>query len=159
MENEDRFAVKGVGEIKRNYKELAKIITDPEFMKKSQDTMKEAKILREKPGSFRVIYQENKAPFPVSNRDSVGVGKFVEDDKSILFAFCSPEAEYPHPVPKGVVRAHVYIQAHYFEKLDENTTRYTMLGDADPKGSIPMAVVNMMVGKKGAFPSNVLKFL
>lgn len=104
-------------------------------------------------GQDKVLYQQYKAPWPVSNRDFVSVSHLARVDNKIYLGVKS--VEYPHPEVKGVVRGWIHIGGYILEKIDENTTRITYISDSDTKGSLPGLVKNAVSQKQGGIAARV----
>ena len=86
----------------------------------------------------------------VDPRDSVILfgWKMEEGDQKITIAGGS--VEHPGAVEiKGRVRAHCEVTGYELVDLGGGKTRMVFIGQFDPKGNVPIMIVNKMVGKQG----------
>lgn len=115
--------------------------------------------------NFRIYYEENKAPWPVSNRDQVIAQRILERDDGFLIQNKSIDGVVPEV--KGVVRSEVFFSGNYMKRISDTVTEITFCGSIDPRGSIPDAIVkktlkkqvDKMVALKKALESNSLTSL
>eukprot|EP01128_Nolandella_sp_AFSM9_P004079 TRINITY_DN1789_c0_g1_i2.p1 TRINITY_DN1789_c0_g1~~TRINITY_DN1789_c0_g1_i2.p1 ORF type:complete len:245 (+),score=43.82 TRINITY_DN1789_c0_g1_i2:104-736(+) len=93
----------------------------------------------------RILYQKNKVPWPLWDRESlVSQTKYTESDGTIFVVAGS--TEIPTDVkldPSNYVRATVYMGALIF-KPEGTGTRFTRLLLTDPEGNIPTVIVTMV---------------
>ena len=94
-------------------------------------------------GDF-VLYMVLDFPFPLKDRDMVVKGKISKDANGNISiknkAIASGKA-----VNSNYIRLKNYEGDWIFQKLAANKTKVTTTGFADPEGSIPQSVTNMLV--------------
>ena len=102
----------------------------------------------------------------VDNRDtctfavqSPTAGHPTEPDKACFFAGAT-SVEHPLvPLLRGCVRAEVKISVTIIEPHGEDACRYTSIVHSDPKGQVPAAVVNKVVGMSGGSMHKMKAFM
>ena len=97
----------------------------------------------DKKGEF-TLYMVLDFPFPLKDRDMVVKGKMSKDANGNIIiknkAIASGKAINP-----DYVRLKNYEGDWIFQKMGANKTKVTTTGFADPEGSIPQSVTNMLV--------------
>ena len=139
MERSERVVTKAQTIVKLPIDTLANFFSDPLYMKKMTDRVTKAEVLYKGPG-FHVIQFCMKGFAFVSDREMVVVFTFHREGDKIYLG--NRSCEYPVAVDKDVVRAFTHCAGNILEKIDENTTRITNIGDIDMNGSIPDFVKN-----------------
>eukprot|EP01090_Pellita_catalonica_P020376 TRINITY_DN7261_c0_g1_i1.p1 TRINITY_DN7261_c0_g1~~TRINITY_DN7261_c0_g1_i1.p1 ORF type:complete len:205 (+),score=44.73 TRINITY_DN7261_c0_g1_i1:52-666(+) len=104
----------------------------------------------------RVLYQINKLPWPIWNRDFGMVMSLREFDGNYILVYKTIESDLTPKDEKNFVRGNVIVSFYLFEKGDkEGTTKVTRALHVDPAGNIPTKVIN--ASAKSTF--NVIKML
>ncbi|MDI1301236.1 MAG: START domain-containing protein [bacterium] len=85
-------------------------------------------------------------PWPLSNRDAIVAGRITQDEKTGTVVVSSRSLASPqYPVRDDFVRMPDIDGSWTFRPLSNGFVEVTMQGRADPGGSIPAAVVNMII--------------
>ena len=85
----------------------------------------------------------------VSNRDFVMIRKYYEKDGRHYYICVSIDDDKIRPVSKNFVRGKILCNATVIEAEGENT-KVSFIAHADPAGSIPAMIYNMVSLKQGA---------
>uniref|UniRef100_A0A7S0ZL62 START domain-containing protein n=1 Tax=Timspurckia oligopyrenoides TaxID=708627 RepID=A0A7S0ZL62_9RHOD len=96
--------------------------------------------------SPRMLYQRNKLPWPVADRDFVmEIGRFTDlNTKGQFLAMKSVIDEEKAPRSDGTVRANAILSAFYFMPHDSGTgSTIIRIAQIDSQGSIPSAIKKM----------------
>eukprot|EP01121_Diplochlamys_sp_Union-15-3_P009955 TRINITY_DN273_c0_g1_i1.p1 TRINITY_DN273_c0_g1~~TRINITY_DN273_c0_g1_i1.p1 ORF type:complete len:205 (+),score=43.29 TRINITY_DN273_c0_g1_i1:70-684(+) len=114
--------------------------------KKYDDGIQKWEIKEQIDANTRIVYQDNKLGFPLSNRDMVMIqGRFHEGDTYYL-VFKSIDYSGA-PATSDKVRATVTISAWIFAPAEAGKTKATRILHVDPAGNIPSMVVNSQAKK------------
>ena len=97
----------------------------------------------DKKGEF-TIYMVLDFPFPLKDRDMVVRGKMLKDANGNI-TIKNKAISQGKPVNSSYVRLINYEGDWIFQKLSANKVKVTTTGFADPEGSIPQSVTNMLV--------------
>mmetsp|Transcript_31298 Transcript_31298/g.30959 ORF Transcript_31298/g.30959 Transcript_31298/m.30959 type:complete len:206 (+) Transcript_31298:26-643(+) len=138
--------IKAIGLINRTPQQIVDVICDYQHKSEWDDMCVESLMVQEFDPNYRVLYQRFWAPWPISHRDFVFASKVSNIGEDIIIVAKSVETELA-PEKSGVVRGSINTSGFYLQKLGENLTRLTYLVSVDPKGSLPLWVVNQL-GKK-----------
>jgi len=93
--------------------------------------------------NLRIVYQVNKLPWPLWNRDFSLLMHRREDEGRHFLLFCSVEhPDIPNEEANKRQRAQVSISAFIMEPQGENKTKLTRILHVDPAGNIPKKIVN-----------------
>lgn len=84
-------------------------------------------------------------PWPMSNRDAVMEGSISQDAKGVVTVKSHGVESSVYPVPSGYVRMVDMVGNWRFKPLKDGMVEITMLGRANPGGSIPASVINLLV--------------
>jgi hypothetical protein len=127
-------------------------VFDLQTQQKYDQDLLESQIIKEiVPGQISIVYAGYRAPFGVTNREFTVVRKLIEDDngKNVILSFSINYTDFP--IKDGRVRAALLVSGWILEPLpeDSNKCMCTRIVYLDPKGSIPIFVVNMFVSKAG----------
>ena len=95
----------------------------------------------------------------VSERDFLMFRRCYERDGVHIQLNVSIKNDEIKPEVKGRVRAHMFFQIFFVEKIDEETTKLTFMCHADPMGSIPAFVYNAGAVGQGAALKTIRKDL
>ncbi len=119
------------------------ILLDNDHRKDWVDRLKETKIL-EQIGPFEyVIYQEFKLPWPLKNRDFVYRGKAERDKDGRVILTLKSEDHKNAPHTKGV-RAELKESRYIITPIGKFKSKLEVEILSDPKGSIPVWLVNLI---------------
>lgn len=97
----------------------------------------------DKKGDF-TIYMVLDFPFPLKDRDMIVKGHMSKDANGIVTVKNSA-IQQGKPLSSNYVRLKDYSGDWVFQKLSANKVKVTTSGHANPEGSIPMSVVNLLV--------------
>lgn len=95
----------------------------------------------------------------VSERDFFMYRRCYERDGVHIQLNVSVKNDEIKPDVKGRVRAHMFFQIFFVEKIDDATTKLTFMCHADPKGSVPAFVYNAGAVGQGASLKTIRKDL
>ena len=121
------------------------LILNVEYASKWVPYVSETKVLSrdDKKGEF-ILYMVLDFPFPLKDRDMVVKGKISKDVNGNISiknkAIASGKA-----ANSNYIRLKNYEGDWIFQKLAANKTKVTTTGFADPEGSIPQSVTNLLV--------------
>lgn len=105
--------------------------------------LKEARILEKSSEDDLLAYNFFDAPWPARDRDFVYRIQITRELGQVLYVMQSQESDLM-PVQKSATRA-VLIESRYvLTPLNEHSTRLEMTFHADPKGKLPMWIVNIV---------------
>lgn len=118
--------------------------------------LSESRILQELTPTEKLHYDRFAAPWPAADRDIVYRGTTVhESDHGIVYIMKS-EPVSSLPEQKGVVRAQLTESSYTLTAVNESQTRVELIFHADPRGWLPLWIVNII---HRAFPFRVLENL
>jgi hypothetical protein len=142
-----------VAVVKFNIEKVVTFLGKDDTLQKLNPDLLEKKTLHLAKDNLKVLYQQYKAPWPVSNRDFVSVSQLFRVGDKVYLGIKS--IDYAHPEVKGVVRGEIFIGGYIIEKVDENSTSITYISDSDTKGSLPGMIKNSVSEKQGGVASKI----
>jgi len=156
---------KTIGIINATQKEILNILKDVDLKtaQKYEEDMLDFKIIKEiEKDKMWLFYTAFKATFPVTNREFTNVRTYIEDDgsgKSLLYGFSVNYKD--QPIIDGRVRAAVLIFGWIMEPIpnEPGKTKLTRIAQLDPKGNIPLFVVNLFIAKTGNIIASIKNFV
>ncbi len=124
---------------------ILSILTDTPRKKEWVDRLEEAKDLRIESPFSRVEYNHTAAPWPAKDRDFIFSAKAFADpsEKAVLILLKSVE-DSNTPEQDCCVRAQIVQGFYYLKSLSPQQTKVIVAVNADPKGSVPKWIVNMI---------------
>jgi len=159
---------KGVGIIDAPMDEIENVFDDQTYRKEWDEICIDARTVKRLDWRTSVVYTAFGAPWPVSARDFLAVGR-VEDEplgpeksKGVRFHYStSIDATELVPVAKGRVRGTLHYFALWLEPIPgpRPQTRVIYSLSSDPNGSIPKGIVNAANIKQPLCVANVRKFI
>lgn len=101
--------------------------------------------------NYRIYLTLGKGKFMVDPRDTCVLFGFNTEPNGDIIISGSSVTHEGAPETKGRVRAQCDIMGFLLQKVagDENKTKFSWVGKLNPKGSVPNAIVNKMIGKQG----------
>lgn len=114
-------------------------ITDLEMEKKWHKGAEKSVIISKKKEDdyeVEIKYALTKFPWPMSDRDWLTERKIFFNycgDPTQCLIICQSTTHPKYPVKDNPVRAEIAIQGHHFKKLDNNSTKLTMVTQGDVK--------------------------
>lgn len=139
-------AFRGEAVIDASIPRIASVLGDAKRRTEWVADAKESRDVRVESMSERVEYNRTGAPWPVQDRDfvyRVSVDVKREPLKQ-LWVHIKSVAESSVPPRAGVVRAELMSSRYVFTAIDEAHTRASVEIHADPKGSLPKWLVNLV---------------
>lgn len=136
-------------------KKVATILVNQSLQKQWVDAYVEGKNVSEKSEFEYVQYSQTKVPWPFQNRDFVfnAYAKIDTDPHTMLLAMNSIE-DPAMPPREGVVRGDILQSYYYLKEMSGVTaTRLVVEMKVDPKGAIPLWLVNL---SQKRWPHNTL---
>lgn len=121
------------------------LILDVNYTPKWVPNVAKAEILSrdDKKGEF-TIYMVLDFPFPLKDRDMVVKGK-MSKDKNGTISIKNTAIQQGKPLNANYIRLIDYFGDWTFQKLSTNQVKVTTTGHANPEGSIPASVTNLLV--------------
>lgn len=121
------------------------LILDVNYTPKWVPNVAKAEILSrdDKKGEFS-IYMVLDFPFPLKDRDMVVKGK-MSKDKNGTISIKNTAIQQGKPLNANYIRLTDYFGDWTFQKLSANQVKVTTTGHANPEGSIPASVTNLLV--------------
>ena len=148
---EDSFKmVKVTGSFDASPLKVKDFIFDPATLVKYDDS-KESRTELEAGSNWKVFLTKGAKFFMVDPRDTVIVLGFkIETNGTIIIAGTSVE-HGKAPAVKGRIRANCEIMGYVLVPVagNENKCTFTYIGKIDPRGSVPVMMVNKMISKQG----------
>eukprot|EP00005_Dracoamoeba_jomungandri_P012086 CAMPEP_0174263864 /NCGR_PEP_ID=MMETSP0439-20130205/20430_1 /TAXON_ID=0 /ORGANISM="Stereomyxa ramosa, Strain Chinc5" /LENGTH=223 /DNA_ID=CAMNT_0015349475 /DNA_START=28 /DNA_END=696 /DNA_ORIENTATION=- len=95
----------------------------------------------------KVVYQVNKVPFPLWNRDTVALWTVFNEDPAYYCVATSCTHPDKPEYPKQYVRNTLVIGMFCFEPSEEGGTKATRIIQIDPQGNIPVSLVSLTATK------------
>jgi hypothetical protein len=138
-------AFKGKATIAAPLPKVLSVIYDVSKIKQWLSDVKEVEVLERQANFGKIEYNRTKAQWPVRDRDFVYqvTVKVMPDQKAVEINIQS--TEHPGaPNPKGVVRGELRSGRYFLQALDQERTHLEVEIFADPKGSIPKWMVNLV---------------
>jgi len=136
-------------------KKVATILSTEALEKEWVDSYVESKIISQKNEYEHIEYDQTKVPWPFQNRDFVFnvIGKVNVSPPTMLILMKSVVDPAAPPI-SGIVRGEIVHSYYYLkEMLGTHATKMVVEMEVDPKGAIPMWLVNL--SQKG-WPHNTL---
>lgn len=122
------------------------------FLKEIENTPKwldrcdEATLVEQLSDEAVVLYVSLKMPWPVKDRDVVGLSELsFSEDRKTMYTSIKKIERADHPPVKGRVRADEMRSKLSFTEIDEGRISVLMEGHAEPGGSIPSWLANLLV--------------
>lgn len=84
-------------------------------------------------------------PWPMSNRDAIMEGYIRQDDNGVVTVKSHTIESSTHLSPSGYIRMTDMLGNWRFKPLKDGIVEVTMQGRANPGGSIPAGVINLLV--------------
>jgi hypothetical protein len=156
LPNTPIVAFKGKVIIDSPAKKVLWVIADREHRKEWVDRLDINVDLETKSKLERIIYQSFKMPLFLSNRDMVYKSVLTRDQKTRAYKFTLSSVEHPK-APKTVgVRAKLINSSYTVRPLSENKTEVIVEILSDPKGLLPIWLINLV---QKSWPLKTLKAL
>ena len=153
--NSGLVAFRGETLISAPLKKIATILNTDSFQKDWVDSFVESKILSKKDELERIEYNQTSVPWPFQNRDFVfkSVSKLNVRPPTALITMQSL-TDPAMPPRVGIVRGEMIHSYYYLKEIPGiNATKMVVEMEVNPKGEIPMWLVNL--SQKG-WPQNTL---
>ena len=143
----DVVAFRGEITMSTTLKRIATILRDEKIRKKWIDALKENKTLEQTSPLEQVDYNHTNVPWPFQDRDFVYRAKIKVEQgppQALLIVMASVDTPM-QPEKKGIVRGQVLHSFYYMKEIPgaESKTEVVIEMALDPKGAIPMWMVNL----------------
>jgi hypothetical protein len=136
---------KGKSVIEAPLAKVLSVVYDVEKIKEWLSDVKELKVLERRPNFGKVEYNRTKAQWPVRDRDFVYQVSVQIQHETKGVEILIESTEHPDaPNPKGVVRGELRSSRYFLKALDDKRTFLEVEIFADPKGSVPKWMVNLV---------------
>ncbi|KAK2946213.1 putative START domain containing protein [Blattamonas nauphoetae] len=133
---------RGIGIINKPFSQVLKILNDFSLRPKWNDKVIVAEVVEKFDDDHMIIHVKFNGS-PVTHRDfccyaltKITDEEFIEIETSVTHEKC--------PEEKGFVRAHAEITGNRLQKVDENNTRMTYMGQVDLAGMVPTFIANIV---------------
>jgi hypothetical protein len=136
---------KGETDIFSNMEELTRIILDVENSSDWDESIKEIKLLEEKPGKMIRYYVSYNVRWPFNDRDLCVEAKVIDDTISGSRTVKALPVPGMLPEIEGVERIKNYYQNWTLVPKTSDTIHVILEGMVDPGGGVPAWLVNMVV--------------
>lgn len=140
------FLVKSQGFIPATPSAIVDYIWDNSKKSQWDDMLEETTILNYFSDELKILREQFWAPWPLSHREFIFIVKRYNEANGVLLTAKSVEVEAP--VPDGIVRGELMISGWFLEPV-EGGSQATYLINADPKGLIPLFVINLLSKRQG----------
>ncbi len=136
-------------------KKVATILVEDSLQKEWVDSFVEARTLSRKNELEHVEYNQTKVPWPFQNRDFVfRVNVKINPQPATLLITMKSIEDPAAPPLKGIVRGEIIHSYYYLKEISGlRATKMVVEMEVDPKGAIPLWLVNL--SQKG-WPHNTL---
>jgi len=136
---------KGVTAIKTSLTSLVALMDDTDALPRWLHNCGEAKLVQHINQAERITYTTVKAPWPVSDRDTVTYSKIVQDPKSKVITIYLKGMPDRYPVQKGRVR--VPSLKGFWQFIPNKNGSVTVIYQlhSEPGGALPDALANSTV--------------
>lgn len=126
-------------------KKIATILIQDEYQKDWVDSFVSTRRLSEKSVFEHVKYNQTKVPWPFQNRDFVfNVHAKVSLNPATMLILMKSTNDPGAPLVEGVVRGEIIHSYYYLKELNGlRATRMVVEMEVDPKGAIPLWLVNL----------------
>lgn len=148
--------VKAVALIDASLNRVLAILDDETQYPKWVPYLSEAKLLQTVSTTEKLVYNLFDAPWPASNRDFVYRVVVSSQTENTLSYVMQSEPNSLMPEQKGVVRASLLESVYSLTSVSDNQTRVELVFHADPRGHLPIWVVNIV---HRSFPYGAIKGL
>ena len=143
---EGPLIIKTRGTVNKSPEQVLAFLWDFNNKRVTDPNLKEIRVVKTFTDSFRILYEQTNAPWPVSNRDFVYAQRYIQRDDGFLIQSRSIDGIVPDV--KGVIRAENLFNGIHIKRTPQNTTELNNIGCVDLKGSIPSAIINKMANKQ-----------
>lgn len=152
----DVVAFKGQTLINAPIGKVAEVLFDTSRKGEWVDRLVEAKNIRTMNKGERIEYNQTAAPWPVSNRDFVFNAKVeIDRERNQVRVVLKSVVDPSTPEREGIVRGELSHSAYTLTSMDNGKkTAVVVEIHADPKGSVPKWLVNMI---QKSWPRHTLK--
>jgi hypothetical protein len=137
-------------------KRIKEVLDDVAGRVKWVPYLSESKILQELTPTEKLHYDRFAAPWPAADRDIVYRGTTIRESNRGVVYIMKSEPASSLPEQKGVVRAQLLESSYSLTALNEGQTRVELIFHADPRGWLPLWIVNII---HRTFPFRVLENL
>lgn len=153
----DVVAFRGETVIPARLVKIATILNDSMIQKEWVDSLDEARIFDRRSKFESLGYNKTSVPWPFQDRDFVFKANVqVQINPPVMLIKMKSIEDAREPPRDGVVRGEILISYFYMKELPGNRTQMVIEMALDPKGAIPLWLVNSAQKK---WPHNTLKKL
>jgi hypothetical protein len=129
-----------------NLTQIEAFLKDIENTPKWLDRCDEAILVEQLSEEAVVLYVSLKMPWPVKDRDVIGLSELrFSPDRKTMYTSITKINRNDHPPVKGRIRAEEMRSELSFTELEQGKIRVQMEGHAEPGGSIPSWLANLLV--------------
>ncbi len=136
--------VKTLVTINTSIKKVQKILDNVENRKNWIPFLDHSSILHTFSNTEKLEYSLFSAPWPASDRDFVyRISQLQNDDNKIIYSMRSETSDFM-PVNEDRVRANLIESIYTLTALNSNQTNVELIFHADPKGWLPIWIINII---------------
>lgn len=147
--------VKAIAEIDADLDSVLKIIEDETSYPEWVPYLSQAKVLQTISSNEKLVYNLFDAPWPARDRDFI-YRLLVQRDENQLSYIMRSEISPLMPEQEKIVRAWLMESHYYLTRIDQSRTRIELVFHADPRGRLPVWIVNIV---HRSFPFDAIKGL
>lgn len=92
-----------------------------------------------------VVHMVTDFPWPLTDRDAVVAGRIVQTGNLTVHIISQSLLDDSYPVNPGLVRMRDFYGNWTFRPLGDGMVHVTMQGRADPGGTLPHSIVNLLI--------------
>ena len=138
--------IRSIAILNFSYKQIAKLIRDPDQRMNWDNMVLESKIVHEFNKHTKIYYEKFYSPWPVQCRDFVYAAKIMKVDDGLLIITKSIDGIVPEI--KGNVRGEIFVSGYLLKRIRKRITEVTYVVYADAKGKFPESAVKHFAKKQ-----------
>lgn len=145
VEGQDLKDFRGVLRVQASMRQVAHMLADADHMPQWFFNMKEARFLEINGPDQSFLYFVIKGLWPVSDRDAVVRLHVQQDPRTLVLKLLASAAPEHYPPMRNRVRMPRLLASWTLTPLSATSTEVRLDGQADPGGSIPVWMANLVV--------------
>ena len=147
LANEDgNVVVKTTARLNKPINEVFAFLWDFNNKKTTDQNLVEIRLVKSLEENIRILYEQNKGSWPVSNRDFVYAQRYIQRPDGILIHSKSIEGILPET--PDVIRGDMIFNGIYLKRVSDTVTEMIGTGSADLKGSLPSIAKNKIAERQ-----------
>ena len=130
--------------INAGIRQVREILDDAPHRKNWIPYLKSSSIAYSFSNTEKLEHSHFSAPWPASDRDFVYRLRLIHQDKNKLIYHMKSEESHSLPVNNDMIRAELIESSYTLTALNEHQTQVELIFHADPKGWLPVWVINII---------------